>query len=247
MSVYYRTQGFVLKKIDLREADQVFVIYAEDFGKIEVLGRGIRKIKSKIKPGIDLFYLSEIDFVQGKKQKTLIGATAIEKFKNIRNSPEKLAIVYKIVNVADDLINGQEQDGGIWNLLREVFDKLNNSDFNVQSSMFKVIHYYFFWNLLSILGYKSDLYHCVFCGKKLMPQKNYFIPKSGIFCARCAGERKSSGLTNVGLSQDAIKILRILENKSWGTLIKLKMEKIHLTELEKIFQMVYSNQRLVLV
>src|SRR3989338_6676684 len=216
MSVYYRTQGFVLKKIDLREADQVFVIYAEDFGKIEVLGRGIRKIKSKIKPGIDLFYLSEIDFVQGKKQKTLIGATAIEKFKNIRNSPEKLAIVYKIVNVADDLINGQEQDGGIWNLLREVFDKLNNSDFNVQSSMFKVIHYYFF-------------------------------KKRGRFWGRCEGERKSSGLTNVGLSQDAIKILRILENKSWGMLIKLKMEKIHLTELEKIFQMVYSNQRLVLV
>ncbi|MBU2635445.1 recombination protein O N-terminal domain-containing protein, partial [Patescibacteria group bacterium] len=59
MTVHYRTQSFILEKTDLREADQVFTIYAKDFGKLKILGKAIRKIKSKLRPGAELFYLSE--------------------------------------------------------------------------------------------------------------------------------------------------------------------------------------------
>ena len=74
MATYYRTQGYVIKKTGLREADQLFTIYTEDYGKIDVLGRGIRKITSKLRSGIDLFCFSEIEFVQGKAYKTLTDA-----------------------------------------------------------------------------------------------------------------------------------------------------------------------------
>ncbi len=63
MAVHYRTQGFVLKKTDLWEADQVFSIYTQDFGKLKVLGKAIRKIKSKLRSGAELFYLSETEFI----------------------------------------------------------------------------------------------------------------------------------------------------------------------------------------
>jgi DNA repair protein RecO (recombination protein O) len=238
MSTYHRTQGFVLKKTDLREADQIFVVYTEDFGRVEVLGRGIRKIKSKIRSGIDVFYLSEIDFVQGKKQKTLTGATIIDKFINTRSSPEKLDIAHKISVAMDNLIVGQERDGQIWDLLKEVFEKLNNSEFSSSAKTVtggQVIYYYFLWNLLSILGYKSDLYHCASCGNKLLPEKNCFIPKNGILCRECVGDRQKMGSINFEeVSQDVIKILRILENRGWDTLVRLKTEKTHLEELGKI-------------
>ena len=84
MAVHYRTQGFVLRKTDLREADQVFSIYTKDFGKLKILGKAIRKIKSKLRSGADLFYLSELEFIQGKAYKTLTDAIALNKFKNIR-------------------------------------------------------------------------------------------------------------------------------------------------------------------
>jgi len=246
MSVYCRARGFVLKKTDLREADQVFVVYTEDFGKIEILGRGIRKIKSKIRPGIDIYYLSEIDFAQSRS-KTLTGATAIERFKNIRNSPERLNVAYKIADAANNLITGQEKDGQIWNLLEEVFTKLNDwklktsqSESEIPAGLLGVenslviIYFYFFWHLLSILGYKPDLYHCAFCGEKLRPEKNYFIPKSGIFCTRCADSMRIRESAVIELSQDAIKILRILDKRDWKMLVKLKIEKTHLEDLRKI-------------
>ena len=37
MAVHYRTYGFLLKKTDRGETDQLFNIYTKDFGKLEIL------------------------------------------------------------------------------------------------------------------------------------------------------------------------------------------------------------------
>jgi DNA repair protein RecO (recombination protein O) len=86
MFVRHRTLGLVFKKEDRGEADQIFKIFTKDFGKIEVLGKGIRKISSKLRSQIDIFYLSEIEFIQGKIYKRLTDALLIEKYKNLRKS-----------------------------------------------------------------------------------------------------------------------------------------------------------------
>jgi len=134
MAVYYRTKGYVLKKTGLREADQLFTIYTKDYGKIDVLGRGIRKITSKLRSGIDLFCFCEIEFVQGKMYKTLTDAKMINKSKDDFEAKMKMA------EVMDRLIKEPEKDEKIWQLL--------NDDLKYK---------YFLWNLLSILGYEICL------------------------------------------------------------------------------------------
>ena len=110
MAIHYRTRGFILKKTDLREADQVFDIYTKDFGRLKILGKAVRKIKSKLRTGAELFYLSEIEFIQGRTYKTLADAVSIERYENIRKDLEKLEIFYQIAEVTDNLIKGQEKD-----------------------------------------------------------------------------------------------------------------------------------------
>ena len=90
---HYRTQGIFLKKEDRGEADQLFTVFAEDFGKLEILGRAIRKITSKLRSASSPFYLSEIEFIQGKTYKTLTDAILIDNFKNIREYPQRLNIL----------------------------------------------------------------------------------------------------------------------------------------------------------
>ncbi len=217
MATHYRTQGYVLKKNDLREADQVFTVYTKDFGKIKVLGKAIRKIKSKLRSGIDLFYLSEIEFIQGKNYKTLTDAVVLNKFKNIR---EDLESVGKITDSLDSLLE-EHPDEHIWDLLTEVFERLNN----------KIVYHYFVWNLASILGYHIDLYNCVVCQKKLAPNKLHFSPdQGGIICSDCydRAERK------VEVSSEAIKILRIFFKKDWNLLLRLKIKESHLEELDSV-------------
>ena len=165
MAVHYRTQGFVIKKTDRGEADQLFTIYTKDFGKLEILGKAIRKIKSKLRGGIELFYLSEIEFIQGKTYKTLTDAILIESFPNIRKNLKKLAVAHRIAENLDDLVKGQEPDKEIWELLLETFNKLNTK-YKIQDTRY-IIYYYFLWNLFSILGYQPELTKNTLSGKKI--------------------------------------------------------------------------------
>jgi len=144
MFLRYRTLGFVFKKEDKGEADQIFKIFTKDFGKVEVLAKGIRKISSKLRPQIDIFYLSEIEFIQGKIYKRLIGAFCVEKFKNLRRSFKRLSIAYQTCEALDKLIKGEEKDERIWKLILEVFISLDKEKFKVCS----LVYFIFSGNLL---------------------------------------------------------------------------------------------------
>lgn len=228
MAVHYRTQGYILKKTDLREADQLFTIYTKDYGKIDVLGRAIRKIKSKLRCGIELFYFSEIEFIQGKAYKTLTDAVLINKFKDIRGDLEKTKIACRIVESLDQLIKAPEPDEKIWELLNDVFAKLCDKP---GLSPISLAYHYFLWNCLSILGYQIDLYNCVACEKNLIPLKLYFsCEHSGIMCAGCFDKSKD----RIDISPETVKIIRLLLEGNWDILSRLKIKDLHKKELEKI-------------
>ena len=237
MAVHYRTRGFVIKKTDRGEADQLFTIYTKDFGKLEILGKAIRKIKSKLRGGIELFYLSEIEFIQGKTYKTLTDAILIESFSKIRKDLERLFVANKIAESLDDLVKGQEPDMRIWDLLNEVFQKIENL-LKIENLKLKIIYYYFLWNFFSILGYKPELYHCSSCQKRLVPGIFYFsLDLGGVVCRRCVEKPKKSQ----AVSQDLVKTVRLLLNKDWRVLSKLKIDINSQRLLEKISQSYFDE------
>jgi len=245
MFTHHRTQGFILKKNDSGEADRLFTVYTKNFGKLELLAKAVRKIKSKLRAGLEIFYLSEIEFIQAKTHKTLTDAILINSFKNLKKDLARLTIAYRISETFDKLVRGQESDEKIWKLLSEVFEKLNS--LKIRNLKLEILYYYFLWNFLSLLGYQPELYRCVFCQKRLVPEKLYFNAKEGgIICHNCfkkvklVEEDKSSSspfaAARVGkeVSIGTIKILRIILAKNWATLSKLKIEKSYLKSLNII-------------
>jgi len=221
MFTHYRTQGFILKKIDSGEADRLFTIYTKNFGKLELLAKAIRKIKSKLRGGLEIFYLSEIEFIQGKTHKTLTDAILIEGFKNLKKDLARLVVAYRISEIFNKLVKGQEADEKLWHLLIETFQKLNADD--LKPKIYNLIYYYFIWNFLSLLGYQPELYHCSLCQKKLIPESIYFsLREKCLICSRCRKKLKPESL--LVFSPDTIKIIRILLEKDWATLKRLKIE-----------------------
>jgi len=232
MFTHYRTNGFILKETDRGEADRIFTIYTKDFGKSEFLAKAERKIKSKLRGGLELFCLSEIEFVQGKIYKTLTDAISIKNFNNLKGNLVRLAIVYKISETFNDLIKEQEEDKRIWQLLKEIFQELDDRGLKSE-----IIYHYFFWNILSFLGYQPELYNCSVCQNKLTPGELYFNSKEGgIICQNCFKKLKS----NKGIKPEIIKILRIILEKDLKKLLRLKIEKSYLESLDIISQDYYS-------
>ncbi len=241
MTVHYKTQGFIFKKENRLEADRVFSVFTKDFGRIEIFGKAIRKITSKLKGGIEIFSLSEIEFIQGKNKKTLTDTLFIERFKNIQEVPEKFEVANKISNLVDNFIKGEERDQNIFNLLNDTFSKLNNIQFPI--SNFQLVHYYFFWNFISVLGYGPELSKCAVCQQKLNPHSLYFSNKEGgVVCQNCHLLRKDP--SSLGFSgqvsevkSDVVKILRLIIKKDWDILSKLKIEN----NIKKLLREVSEN------
>lgn len=235
MFIRYRTLGIILKKENRGEANQLFTIYTKDFGKLEILGKAIRKISSKLRSDIDIFYLSNIEFIQGKNYKTLTDALVIEKYENIKKNLGKLKIIYKIAEIFDRLVHGQEKDEKIWNLLFEVLKNLNEQ--NLRNKNQQLFFYYFLWKFLSILGYEPQLYNCSICQKKVKPETIYFVPKEGgIICRSCSKKFKKSKI----ITPEVIKIIRFLLSKEWQTVSKLKIDDYNFKLLKTISEYFFS-------
>ncbi len=250
MALQYRTKGFIYKKRDRGEADRIFTVFTYDFGKIDIWARSIRKIDSKLKSGIDIFYLSEIEFVQGKK-KTLTDAVLIHKFSDIIINPEKSAVACKIAKVLEAFIHGQEHDHEIFALIIETFKKLNT--YNLPATSYNLIFIYFLWNFFAILGYTPELSNCAHCHGKLNEKELYFSNKDGgVVCKDChatntldsrisAQGGPASGWrgNDTAVDSDVIKILRIILANKWETLLKLKINLSTQKELNNISKNYY--------
>ncbi|MCH8741784.1 DNA repair protein RecO [Patescibacteria group bacterium] len=229
MAIRYRTQGFILKKTDRGESDRIFTIYTRDFGKLEILAKAIRKIKSKLRKGTEIFYLSEIEFVQGKIYKTLIDAVLVENFRKIGKDLRKMALSFRILEILDNLIRKEEKDEKTWNLLINTFKELNRQP-SIASNQ-QLLFYYFIWNFLSVLGYKPELNICSLCNKKLVPKNLYFnFKEGGVTCEGCfrkAGEGER-------ISPETIKVLRFILEKKWRVVSRLRIEEESFISLKRI-------------
>ncbi|MBI2042183.1 MAG: DNA repair protein RecO [Candidatus Nealsonbacteria bacterium] len=205
MATRYRTQCLIVKKDDKGESDQIFSVYTKDFGRLNILGKAIRKNASKLRGGADLFYFSDIEFIQGKAQKILTEATVIDSCLNIRKDLRRMTVAYQITDILDGMIPKEERDEQIWHLINEIFYKLDIW----QIGKLEILYYYFFWNLAAILGYQPALTHNSLGGEQI--------------------------------DGDLAKILKLLFQKDWPILAKLKIEPNHIELLKNTSEWYNKN------
>lgn len=240
MNLHYNTEGFIFKKEDGLEADRIFSVFTKDFGRIEIFAKAIRKIDSKLKGNIEIFSLSKIEFIQGRNRKTLTDTALIEKFKSIENVPEKLEIAYRISDILDDFIRGEEKDDDVFDLLNDILNKLNDFKFSLADARQELIYLYFFWNFIFVMGYGPELSKCSVCAGKLDPDALYFSNKEGgIICKSCHLAERDG----IKIESSLVKILRLLLKKDWEILSKLKVENNTARLLKEISDNYYNYIR----
>ncbi|MEK7104063.1 MAG: DNA repair protein RecO [Patescibacteria group bacterium] len=248
---HYRTKGFVLAKRNSGEADQIFTLYTQDFGKIEVVGRAIRKITSKLKASIDVFYFIEVEFIQGKNRKTLTDAIIIDKFLELRKNSEALACVGQMAGVVSRLILQEKSDKEIWQLLSMVFQRLNYKPSPKESKLptgqvtinHKLVLHYFLWNFFSLLGYSPELYSCPICSKKLLPETFFLSPHyGGVICWQCCDKAKkeSQQFLSSEIMVDSVKLIRFFVKEPIEKVERLSIWEKDLQNLNKAFDIYFS-------
>ncbi|MBU4351011.1 DNA repair protein RecO [Candidatus Parcubacteria bacterium] len=220
MFVRHRSQGYVLKRENVNEADQVFSIYTKDFGEIRVLAKASRRLNSKLRSFIQVLTLVEIEFVQGKTIKTLTDAVLIERFSSIKKNLLKLRLTYNFGRTFNSLVKIQETDDNLWRLLDRFFHILDLE--KEDANKLEILYYYFFWNLLDVLGYRPELKSCTSCRQKPLPDKFFWIShQGGLVCKNCVNKVKTK-VDKIDIQ--TLKILRIILDYDWKVSRRLKID-----------------------
>lgn len=229
MFTHYRGKGFILKETERGEADKVLTVFSRDFGRIEVLAKAVRKMQSKLRGNVPLFSISEIGFINGRSYKTLTDAALLSDFSNLKKNLEKLEIAYGIVDVFVRLVQPPQRDKRIWDLLKEVFSHLNSRQLSVEA--LPIIHSYFLWRLLAILGYQPELYFCLDCRKRLEQENLGFSAKGGVICESC---RRKNNVLAASVQVNIVKILREIYKRNLKELGLIKLDSEYWQDLEKL-------------
>ena len=146
------TRGIVLRRIDYQESDRILTVLTPDKGKISLIAKGARKAKSKLAGGIELFSVSDITFVKGKKDiGTLTSSRLLKHFPRISQDLDRTMLGYEMLKYIDR-ITEEASEEGFFTLLASSFDGLDCLELNIA-----VLQLWFFLHLLKETGYVPDL------------------------------------------------------------------------------------------
>jgi DNA repair protein RecO len=190
-----QTIGIVLSRIDYGEADRIVTMLTPDQGKLSLMARGVRKPKSKLAGGIELFSISDISFIQGRGSLATLVSTRLKKhFGQIITDINRVQLGYDLIKKLNKTTEDQPE-AEYFMLLSHVFSALDDDGVNLD-----LINAWFLAQLLKQAGHTPNLITDS-NGQKLSADQNYNFDVDAV--GLTANDQGS-------LKADQIKIFRLL-------------------------------------
>jgi len=221
-----KTSGIVLKGTNFGEADKILTVFTERMGKVKVLARGVRKIKSHLAGALEPFILSNLLLYEGKTFYSISGAEIVKSFPNIHDNIEKIARVFFLGELIDSFITSDEKSTEIFELFVESLENLETEERDLLLLSFQL-------KIVEAAGFKPELYICVHCKEKITQGQNYWDnTEGGVICQSCQ-QKFNHGQK---ITDSSIKLLRFIEKNKLGTIDRLKEDAIIQKETELILR-----------
>ncbi|WP_297596439.1 DNA repair protein RecO [uncultured Cetobacterium sp.] len=129
---FIKTKGLVIRKRDIGEADRIITVFSENFGKIDLLVKGIRKSKKRDQSSVDLLTLSNFTFYKKGDSYILNNIDSIDFFYDLKMDIEKLEITSYILSIVNEIVLPGERKKEFFLRLKKGLNFIieNNSDRN---------------------------------------------------------------------------------------------------------------------
>lgn len=200
-----KTYAYVMRRTNFNEADRILNLITPD-GKMSAIAKGVRKEKSKLAGGVEMFSLTELNLHFGKSEMaTVTSAKMLAYYGNILtdfNRMELAAMVLKKISLAAESSDAPE------------YFKITDSclkGLNAGADL-RLVESWFLMNLLKVLGEEVNLYRDM-DGEKLTAGERYsYMAMENAFCKNPEGE----------YGENEIKILRLMLVTELMTVARVK-------------------------
>ena len=202
----YRTEAVVLRRMDLGEADRLLTVYSAEHGKLRLVAKGVRKVRSRKAGHLEPFTRVELQIARGHDLDVVTQAQALDLHTGLHQDLERFGYAAYVVELMDRFTVQEGESRGLYRLLVETLDRLAEP---VEPAA--VVDYYQL-RLLDLLGYRPELFRCLGCGAEVQPVDQHFSAVAGgVLCPECGPRRAEAR----GLSLPVLKVLRHFQRSTY--------------------------------
>lgn len=147
-----QTRGIILSRTDYGEADRILTVLTPDHGKLRLMARGVRRQKSKLAGGIELFSVSDLTFIRGRGEiGTLISSRLSRYYDRIVTDITRVQLGYELIKILNKATE-DEPEPEYFTMLEHTFEALNDRGISQD-----LIRAWFSSQLLRLAGHSPNL------------------------------------------------------------------------------------------
>ena len=231
-----RTEAIVIRRTDFGEADRLLTLFTREFGKLKAIAKGARKPQSRKTGHVELFMRSKFLIATGKDLGIVTQAEMVEAYKPLRDDLVKATYASYTVELLDRFTVEDDENLTLYQLVADALGWFAYTADFLLAARFYELH------LLSLSGFKPQLFTCVSCGEPIQEQDQFFSAElGGVLCPGCQqADRRAQPISAV-----AVKVLRYLQTRPWETVQSLQLKRPLHRELESIMHhyLTYTLER----
>ena len=147
-----KTKAIVLRRTNYAEADRILQLLTPDYGKMSVIAKGVRREKSKLAGGIELFAVCDVSVIAGKGDMGTLTSARLDTFySHIMEEYDRLQFGYEAIKQVSSAVEAVSEPA-FFELLHTVFASLDNPEIND-----KITETWFWLQLAILLGVGLNL------------------------------------------------------------------------------------------
>lgn len=146
------TDAIVLTRIDYGEADRIITMLTPDQGKLRLMAKGVRRVKSKVAGSVELFSVTNVTYIRGRSEiGTLISARLQVHYGRIVQGLDRTMLGYDLIKRLNK-VTEDEPEPDYFHLLQQAFISLD--DPTIATDLIKL---WFDAQLLRLSGHMPNL------------------------------------------------------------------------------------------
>lgn len=234
----YKTEGIILRRRNIGEADSIFTVFSPTEGKFDAVAKGVRKPRSHMRGHLEPLTKCRVMIAKGRSLDVLTQAENVTSYLGIRDDLDRLATGLYAAELIDRFLGEREAAPEAYALLSALLDGLDEGQTVDLARWFEV-------QLLQQSGYEIQAERCAVCGDQLPPEATLLCPSAGgLVCKDCRGGVGPGRLISVR----AIKVLRFTRTASLDEFSQLRLDDALSGELraglaDMVRQIVESESR----
>lgn len=193
---YYKTEGILLRRHNLGEADRILTVLCPELGKIRVVAKGVRRGRSKLAGHLEPFVITKLQLAKGRNLDVVTSAQGQRYYRLANAELDRLALAHLLLEICDKVLTEDEPHEAAYALLNECLEALESG---IDTGL---IRHYFYVKLLDSLGHKPEI------AIELEKPVYYLLLSSGTLQAQRPMEDSAE------LSADVLKLWRLVYSNS---------------------------------